>query len=70
MAQLRCPNCGNKKFYVKTPGDESGTVEFEYQDGQFIFGVWVDEDSRPDIDNDTEIFCNACAWQGKFHAGG
>lgn len=69
MAHLQCPNCGSKTFHIKNPQTDSGIREFEYRDGQPFFGVWVDEENRPEIDDDTPIFCNVCAWQGKFHTG-
>ncbi len=69
MAQLQCPNCGSKGFHIKSPDEERDRYEFEYRDGQLFFGVWVDEESRPKMDDDTPIFCNVCAWQGKFHTG-
>ena len=65
MVQFQCPNCGSRSFYVKNPDDEHNRLEFEYRDGKVIFGVWIDEDDRPKIDDDTNMFCNVCAWQGK-----
>ena len=69
MDRFQCPNCGNKTFYIKDPDDSFGIWEFEYRDGKAFFGLWAEEADHPDPDDDTPIFCNACAWQGKFLAG-
>lgn len=69
MAQVQCPNCGSKRFHIKNPDEANDIYEFEYRDGHVFFGVWIDEDDRPTINDDTEIFCNVCGWQGKFHTG-
>ncbi len=69
MAQFQCPNCGGKTFHIKDPDGNSFIWEFEYRDGEAFFGVWTQESDRPTPDDDTSIFCNVCAWQGRFHTG-
>ncbi|MBS3809958.1 MAG: hypothetical protein KGY38_07395 [Desulfobacterales bacterium] len=67
MAQSRCPFCGCEQFYVKHPDDEYAIFEFECRDGQVCFGKGVSADDCPEVSDDMEVFCNACAWHDKFH---
>lgn len=67
MAQSRCPFCGCEQFYVKDPDDEYEIFEFECRDGQVCFDKGVSADDCPEVSDDMEVFCNACAWHDKFH---
>lgn len=66
MTQSKCPACGCEQFYVKDPDDEYNTFEFECQDGQVCFSGNLDSDACPEVSDDTEVFCNACAWHDQF----
>lgn len=67
MAYSKCPACGCEQFYVKDPDDEYEIYEFECRDGQVCFGKGGSADDCPEVIDDMEVFCNACAWHDKFH---
>lgn len=67
MTQSKCPVCGCLKFYVKDPDDEFETYEFECRDGEVCFEEISEDEACPEIDNDTETYCNKCAWHDKFN---
>ncbi|MDL2275832.1 hypothetical protein LJC22_06880 [Desulfosarcina sp. OttesenSCG-928-G10] len=60
-----CPICGCDIFYVKSPDDAYEIFEFRVDDGKV---VWLtgDAEEMPEITPDTEVYCNICAWHGKF----
>jgi hypothetical protein len=62
----KCPVCSCRRFYVKDPDDQYETYEFECKDGIVRFDESLNEDKCPDIYEDTETYCNACAWHDKF----
>ena len=68
MKDDNCPRCGSEHFYLKNPDDEFEIFEFTYQDGEIHF----DPDAAPgdelNIDDQTEIYCNKCAWHAKAGA--
>ena len=66
MPEMKCPSCGCRVFYVKDPDDEFEIYEFESQDGKVVFSPESESDAAPDVDADTEIYCNKCAWHGEF----
>lgn len=66
MSQSKCPVCGCKQFHVKNPDDAYDIYEFECQDGIVRFDADLDADECPTINEDTEAFCNACAWHDRF----
>jgi hypothetical protein len=61
-----CPICRSRGFYLKDPDDEYETFEFDLKEDSPVFR----EDNRPTFASDTlgkeEIFCEQCAWHGKF----
>ena len=63
---MKCPMCGCEKFYVKDSDDEYEIYEFKCPDGEICFDPNVDESSAPLVKNETETFCNKCAWHDKF----
>ena len=65
---MKCPYCGCKNFYVKSPDDEYGVYEFTCNDGDICFDADIDEGDVPKIDDSTEAYCNKCAWHGKIEA--
>lgn len=68
MAELKCPLCGSNSFYTKDPADPYEIYEFELSDGKILFGSEVDESALPEVDQDTETYCNRCAWHDKLKA--
>jgi len=62
----KCPVCGCKRFYVKDPDDQYETYEFECKDGKVRFDDSLNENECPEVHEDTETYCNACAWHDKF----
>ena len=66
MTETKCPVCGCRTFYIKNPQDAYDLYEFQYPDGRICFDPSVDASAVPQIDSDTEIFCNDCSWHGRF----
>lgn len=63
---MKCPDCGAYRFYAKDPDDPYLLTEFDLASGRIEF-LNVDEDgSTLEIDEDTETYCDRCAWHGKF----
>ena len=63
---MKCPVCGCVNFFVKDPEDEYETYEFELQDGNICFDPGDDDSAAPELQDDTEAFCDKCAWHGKL----
>ena len=63
---MKCPVCGSVKFYVKDPDDEYETYVFEYVDGEIRPGADGSGSELPEISEETETFCDVCAWHGKL----
>jgi len=63
---MNCPTCGCEEFYVKDEDDEYDTYEFTCSEGEAVFSEEIDAEGAPQVENDTEAFCNRCAWHGKF----
>jgi hypothetical protein len=63
---MKCPVCGCPKFYLKDPDDEYETYEFECPKGEVCFDPEVDASCAPTVEEDTETYCNQCAWHDKF----
>jgi hypothetical protein len=62
---MACPLCGCERFYVRNPLDEYETFEFYLKDGEIVFTA-EDSDGRcPEIKDQTETYCDNCAWHGK-----
>lgn len=59
-----CPDCGSQEFYVKDPEDQYNISEFELIDGKIVHST--PEQDLLNIVDDTETFCNRCAWHDKF----
>lgn len=64
MTQSKSPVCGCEQFYVKDPDDEFEVYEFECRQGEICFDEATDPGQCPEVDDRTEIFCNAYAWHG------
>jgi len=67
MAELKCPLCGSNSFYAKDPTDPYEIYEFDLSEGKMIFSSEVDESDLPEVDQETETYCNRCAWHGKLN---
>lgn len=66
MKQMKCPDCGAQEFYVKDVEDQFNISEFNLQKGTVEYaGEQTEEEQIPVLDN-TEIFCDRCAWHDKF----
>jgi len=66
MVTNKCPDCGSQGFYVKDPEDQYNISEFDLKDGEIIF-TGVETDAPPlQVTDDTEIFCDRCAWHDRF----
>jgi len=66
MAETRCPVCGCRTFYIKNPEDAYDLYEFQCRGGRVSFDPDTDATAAPQIDSETETFCNACTWHGGF----
>ena len=61
---MKCPICGYQKFYVKDPEDEYEVFPFEVKGGKIHFDSEVHESEAPQINENTETYCDQCAWHG------
>jgi hypothetical protein len=67
MAPMKCPDCGAQRFYVKDPEDQYNIFEFDLQEGEIVFtDSQVESEQPPEVDEETETFCDRCAWHDKF----
>jgi hypothetical protein len=63
---MKCPACGSQSFYTKDPEDQYNILELDLKEGEIIFKAEETESNPPDIMEETETFCNRCAWHDKF----
>ena len=68
MSEAKCPLCGSQRFYVKDPEDEYEIYEFDLNEGEAVFDPETNEEEVPAIVEETETYCNTCAWHDKFKA--
>jgi hypothetical protein len=61
---MECPLCRCKTFYVKDPDDEYEIEEFDCDGDNLVFH----SDPPPDVQSQTEVYCNNCSWHDKFDA--
>jgi hypothetical protein len=66
IKEMKCPVCGCVNFFVKDPDDEYETYEFELQNGEICYDPGDDDAAAPELQDDTETFCDKCAWHGKL----
>ena len=64
MPETKCPTCGCRVFYIKDPDDEYETYEFDCSSGEIEFAAGDSGTDHPEVEEDTEIYCNRCAWHG------
>jgi len=63
---MACPLCGCEHFYVKSAEDAYETFEFDVRNGKNFFRSEEMERACPEIKEDTETYCDHCAWHGKW----
>ena len=70
MAELKCPLYGSNSFYTKDLTDPYEVYEFDLSDGKVVFSSAVNESDLPEFDEETETYCNRCAWHDKLKSLG
>ncbi len=63
---MKCPLCRSQHFYVKDSEDAYEIYPFNCSEGPICFDPDVDPSGIPPIDDETETYCNQCAWHGKY----
>jgi hypothetical protein len=66
MAAMKCPDCGARRFYVKDPQDQYTLCEFSLENGIVEYLKDEAEEGHIEIFDDTETYCDRCAWHDKF----
>jgi hypothetical protein len=66
MDQMKCPDCGAKSFYVKDSEDQYNISEFSLDNGAVEYLDGQTETDHIPVLQDTEIFCDRCAWHDRF----
>ena len=67
---MKCPTCGCDKFYVKDSDDDYEIYTFTIRNGNVSFEPDLDSSTLPELTDESEAFCNRCAWHGKLQIGG
>ena len=63
---MKCPFCGCQSFYLKDPDDEYETYDFYVEKDAVKFSPEVKKSDVPELREETQCYCNQCAWNGKF----
>lgn len=63
---MKCPDCGTQHFYVKDPEDQYNISEFTLEKGKIEFQDSPDDTEPIPVTDNTEIFCDTCAWHDTF----
>lgn len=66
MAEVRCPYCGSRDFFLKDLEDAYETHEFHTHGAEATFQDQDEASEHPELTDDSETFCSSCAWHGKF----
>ncbi len=66
MTTMKCPDCGAQSFYVKDPDDQYTISEFDVKEGVVNYSSENIEHDPLLVEDDTETFCDRCAWHDKF----
>lgn len=66
MAGIKCPDCGAERFYVKDPEDQYNITEFKLKEQTIEYLGGETEADHIRIVQETEIFCDRCAWHDQF----
>jgi len=64
LAAVKCPTCGSLQFYAKAPDDEYEEYRFSLQGGNVVLDPAGA--AGPQITDQTEAFCERCAWHGRL----
>ncbi|MFN2354286.1 MAG: hypothetical protein ABR512_07160 [Desulfopila sp.] len=65
MKNKKCPDCGATAFYVKDSEDQYNICEFSLEEGGVVYKDEMVEAERLPVFEDSEIFCDRCAWHDK-----
>lgn len=65
---MKCPFCGHQRFYLKDAADGYETYGFGCETGEVCFDADVDLSETSPLADDSQIYCEKCAWNGKFEA--
>lgn len=68
MSAMKCPDCGTRKFHIKDPDDQFTIRELQLDEDEIAYLDEDDEVSHLQVSDDTELFCDRCAWHDKFKA--
>lgn len=63
---MKCPDCGSQNFYVKDPEDKFNIHEFSVATGKIVYTDNHTEGNSLQILEDTETYCDGCAWHDKY----
>lgn len=66
MNKLMCPDCRAQRFYVKDPEDSFTLTEFSVESGEVEYLDDSQDAENLPVNEDTEIYCDRCAWHDKF----
>ena len=61
----KCPACQSETFFLRDPDDEYEIFPFELVGDRIVFREREDPKSPPALKEETRIFCNRCAWNGR-----
>ena len=65
--KLQCPDCRAQDFYVKDQDNKFNISEFSVATGKVEYVEDPAEDEHIPVSDDTEIYCDRCAWHDKFN---
>ncbi len=63
---MKYPDCGAQRFYVKDLEDQYNISEFSLEEGSIEYLDDQTEEDHVPVSEDTEIFCDRCAWHDQF----
>ena len=66
MSAMKCPDCGAQRFYVKDPEDQYSLCEFSLENGMVEYLNDKTKEDHLEVADDTETFCDRCAWHDTF----
>ena len=55
-----------RRFSKSTKVDEYETYDFELKGEEVAFNPEAAESNSPEVQSDTEVFCEKCSWHDKF----
>lgn len=63
---MKCPFCGHQRFYLKDAANDYETYGFSCETGEVCFDVDVDITEIKMPLDESPVYCETCAWSGKF----